>query len=180
MKRRSLKVMLLCFIFAGCFYFHAFAANPLGVRRFEQEKDQWCWAACMQMVGTYMTRNNYSQTTIVDEVKGAIVNEGAQTSEVASGLTNIWRLSASINTSLTFDLCQAHILNSRPFVMFVRWNTGHAHFIVCDGYSTSAKTIHVIDPWYGCGATYVSYADAISSCKFQTGTGRWTHTVELI
>ena len=57
----------------------------------------------MQMVGTYMTRNNYSQTTIVDEVKGSIVNEVALPSEVAFGLTNIWKLPASLNTILTFD-----------------------------------------------------------------------------
>lgn len=43
MKKRNLKVMLLCFVLVGCFCFNAFAPKIyLGVRRFEQEETKWC------------------------------------------------------------------------------------------------------------------------------------------
>ena len=111
----------------------------------------------MQMVGAYSTGNNYPQTTTVKKVKGS-----------------------AVNTALTFDVCQAHINNRRPFIMFIRWNSGDGHMVVCDGYQASQKGLRVIDPWSNSKTTYYTYSAVISNCTFQLGTGKWNSTVELI
>ena len=134
----------------------------------------------MQMVGAYSTGSNYSETTIVKKVKGSAVNTTAITGEVMEYIPQIWGIRASVNTALTFDVCQAHINNRRPFIMFIRWNSGDGHMVVCDGYQASQKGLRVIDPWSNSKTTYYTYSAVISNCTFQSGTGKWNSTVELI
>lgn len=53
------------------------------VERFEQEKTNWCWATCVQMIGTYETGEKKSQADIVTSVHGRPDNlTGSATQQV--------------------------------------------------------------------------------------------------
>ena len=54
-----------------------------------QNKSQWCWAACIQMVFGYYG-HPISQTRIVEETFGQIVNMPAQSGQILSALNRQW------------------------------------------------------------------------------------------
>ena len=60
--------------------------TELNVIRYEQEKSNWCWAASIQMVGSYKTKY-VSQESIVQYVKGNLNNTGANIEEIKKVLT---------------------------------------------------------------------------------------------
>lgn len=55
----------------------------------KQNKDQWCWAACIQMVFSYYGLN-VSQETIVREAWGEAINLPAQPYDILESLNREW------------------------------------------------------------------------------------------
>lgn len=55
------------------------------ITRYSQNKTNWCWAACAQMIGNYYG-NNKSQKTICKKIKGKSINEGASDDELETAL----------------------------------------------------------------------------------------------
>lgn len=53
-----------------------------------QEKDNWCWAACIEMIARYSGINT-TQSSIVTKVYGAAVNKTASANEIVQAL-NGW------------------------------------------------------------------------------------------
>ena len=153
-------------------------STVLGVNRFSQEKDKWCWAACIQMIASY-EGINISQSSICQRTFGNTNNQGATTPQISSTLDGIVGGPASYRYSyLSFDEVRSRLSVTRnPFIASVAWVSGGRHAIVCYGYSDMA--IHFHDPWDSTPTSYtVTYSSAISNANFgTTGNGTWNESV---
>lgn len=157
------------------------AQRTLGIIRYPQEKSQWCWAACAQTVGQYITNVKKTQSNICSYVKGAVVN----LPESLGGTRNAVKYTTgketgAITSCLSLSSSQGYINKNRPIVSYLKWNNGGAHFVVIYGYSDSK--LGVSDPSAnisGSGQKYYEYSSMIKSNTFQSGTGAWTQTIYL-
>lgn len=161
----------------------AFAARTLSITQVVQAKTNWCWAACSEMVGRYQNSNSTrDQWAVVKEVKGSSYpNDGGTTSEIQQGIRY-----ASVNTvtytnssTLTFAKHESHIDNSDPLVVWMSWNSGNAHVVVCAGYKTSGSTdyLYLIDPIEDTTKEYYNYTSLKNGTSIQSGTGKYTTTI---
>ncbi|MGN1031134.1 MAG: papain-like cysteine protease family protein [Butyricicoccaceae bacterium] len=170
-------LLAIAIIFASPIHVYA-ASKTLGMTRYEQEKSNWCWAASAQMVGKYVYGTKMSQSNICTYVKGEVVNTTATISQVATALYYTTRKgTASSNSYFSLSTSQTHINNSKPFIARLGWNSGGGHAVAIYGYNDS--TLYVADPAVGCGKQGYTYSNMISSNKFQSGTGKWTHTAYI-
>lgn len=144
------------------------------VRR-SQEKTSWCWAACAQMTGEFITGTRKTQSSIVAKIKGTAVNEGATISETteaanfACGNQNNWQYYAVSNFSFQEAV---DILNKRKtFEVRYRWSNTSGHILVCAGYDLEEQKLQIVDPWQDCNTTYYKYTDLCAGTQIQTGYG---------
>lgn len=163
----------------------AFAAEKtLGISRVQQEKDNWCWAACGEMIGTYVNSNSTEdQWSIVKEIKGTILNQypdkGATDAEVEEAIEvgSANTVNYTYNNSVrSFANHQSDIDNGYPICVQMQWSSGK-HVVVAAGYKTGTQNmLYLIDPWYDCGAAYYSYTALKNGTTIQSGTGSYINS----
>ena len=133
----------------------AFAAEKtLGINRVQQEKDNWCWAACGEMIGTYVNSNSTEdQWSIVKKIKGTIFNQypdkGASDAEVEKAIEvgSANAVNYTYNNSVrSFANHQSDIDNGYPICVQMQWSSGK-HVVVAAGYKTGTQNmLYLIDP----------------------------------
>jgi hypothetical protein len=132
-----------------------------------QQRSQWCWAACVEMMFSH-AGHDVSQSTIVEEAYGGIANIPAQAWQVSSALNRTWedddggrfksRLVAAYDQDAgVYAISDAFIVNSlandRPLVLGA---TGHAVLLTAIEYDLFnnypvVKAAECFDPWPGRG-----------------------------
>ena len=160
-----------------------------------QEQDRWCWAACAQMVArTAVPSSTVTQSDIVREVKGAIINEGGLPEEYAAGAQfatyDRYAYESMYNTLSEYDLMR-YLRYGRPVIAALGsydsfGKRGNGHAVVIYGYyldSTGAVVYRIRDPWPSVSnpwpnpnpgqSTTMTYAQLINT----GGSVRWDRTV---
>jgi len=156
------------------------AQAGLGFCMQDQTQTQWCWAAtAVGMSLFYNPSSTWTQCSLVNRELG-------QTTCCQDGSSAVcnrpWYLQNALQTTgnlvqwvagaASFADVQQEINAKRPLAARIGWSGGGGHFVVLDGYDTTAgQYLSVQDPWYG-HSTY-------SYLAFQTayqGSGEWTHS----
>ncbi len=133
---------LMCFVIsfmllAVCAVPNQAAQYKLKITRKEQEKDNWCWAACAQMLGNYYG-NTLSQSNICQYIKGSIVDQTADYIDT----TNAFRYAISNVSSkknitywsaVSFYKFVNTIKLGDPAVLRMKWSNGKGHVVIVGG-----------------------------------------------
>ncbi|MDQ3958058.1 MAG: C39 family peptidase [Actinomycetota bacterium] len=147
---------------------------------YPQLLDNWCWAACIQMVTTYrgnpvqqcqaanmfLNRNDCCPSNVVCNVTMNAVQSVNLYHQLGYANTQVWWY------PFTFAQVQWAIDNNLPFEAGLYWPT-HAHDVVVRGYNddAGAQNVYVCDPWEG--PMFVTYNYLLTGY----GNGNWTETV---
>lgn len=135
--------------------------ETLPVKLFAQETSVWCWAACGQMVSTYLlnpikqcvqVEDLYNQSGCCSLVKprGCLLTLCGNT--YCLSWLKKYRFTYKItpfNAHLTWDEIKNEIDNDRPFIFSWTWDgTGYGHMMVGIGYKTvrNKNYIEVYNP----------------------------------
>lgn len=153
-------------------------------RHFSQQlKDQWCWAACAQMVIEQQMGKKVTQEQLVREAFGSAVNEPATAAAIQKALAmtigsggNFKTMRAAYLDGLPGESeLWADLQAGRPRVLAVSSTAarGREHVVVCygaerGGESPGIRRLHIFDPAPGRGAWVVGY-DAIKSAGKGSG-----------
>lgn len=115
-----------------------------------QQKSNWCWAACAEMVAEYRRPGSRNQSAIVSYIKGSTVNEGGTSAEQAEGTTYAtyneihytW-----VNYAENYSMLRSDVSNYRPISVILgnyKYTTyrdgGHA--MVCLGYVNTGGSLN--------------------------------------
>lgn len=178
-KRKKLLFGFLALIFAFITAIPASAAT-LGVDRVKQSKTKWCWAATSEMIGSYMNSSSgRTQWDIVAYIKGSSYpNSGGSVSDIkkaikyASGDTVTYK-SGGVRS---WDVHASQIDEGNPLAVWMSWNGGGAHAVVCAGTKTTSGNnyLYIIDPWEDNTSQWYRYDSMKNGCTIQSGTGKYT------
>lgn len=106
-----------------------------------QQKSNWCWAACAEMVAEYRRPNSRNQSAIVTHIKGSTVNDTASYTERAQATT--YATYNEINfigmgTTRIYSTLRTHLSEYRPLSLgFGKYENNvrtSGHAMVCLGY----------------------------------------------
>ncbi len=159
------------------------ASTTLGVSEIDQNKTNWCWAACSEMIGKYYNNtSNRDQYDIVEEIKGNTNNQTGTSSDICSAINYASVNSVTFQTSesaLSFSSCQTEINNSDPFVVWLQGKNGSvSHVVVAAGYKTgSTNYLYIIDPSPNVSAQYFSYTQLVNGTTGTLGTRCYERTM---
>lgn len=130
-----------------------------------QHMNQWCWAACIEMVFRYYGLR-VPQEAIVQQTWGGIVNLPGQPHQILSNLNRPWRDSSGRHFQVSGDTYSANhisaaqdLSNDMPLII---GTMGHAMVLtslqyVRDQYGRGKVTAAVVrDPWPGKGRRVLS------------------------
>jgi len=70
----------------------------------------------------------------------------------------------------------SNIDSSNPIAMWIAWDNGDAHAVVCAGTKTISGTnyLYVIDPWEDTDSTWYGYEAIKNGTTLLTGKGKYT------
>lgn len=164
------------------YWFHPFGhlmTSIINIPRQRQEKDNWCWAASAVMIGRYGTGSSISQTQVVKQVKGSVVNDGGTDSEVVSAIKYVSQYGKKprITTPKSYVDMSNYIDQNKLFAIHMSWTTGGGHMIVGAGYSLDGKSIYCVDPWENTQNRYYNYSGLVNGTTIATGRGRCTSLI---
>lgn len=153
----------------------------LSVPQYTQEKDQWCWDACCQMLLKYYGYT-YSQTDIAVWALGSNINEPNYLFDPPSSCTyhpctEVLSHFGSIQSSgtqsyISWSALDNEMANSRPVMIAVYWDSGGGHAINLRGTSGSSD-VYVNDPWYG------QSVQSYDGVKRYRSVGTWGQTLQM-
>ncbi len=156
------------------------AGQSLPVPAVSQRSENWCWAACMQMVINFfgnpadqcdIVNRHFGQTTCCQAPNDPACNQSLSPSDVVSAY-NSWGRSAQATMYTGFDLLQREIGAGRPVQVGFVGNQGGAHAAVARGVGMGPQgpVVIVNDPFYGSGSVY--YQNLLVAY----GYGTWRYT----
>jgi hypothetical protein len=158
------------------------ATKMLQYERWQQEQNQWCWAACAGAIAAYYdAQSSWTQCSIVCAELG-------QTHCCATGNSDdcnqSWFLDRALNrvghldapivaNALPWNDLVTEIVANQPIGARIAWNTGGGHFVVIDGFDSGggSSMVDVQDPWDG--HRLISYQGL---CTTYPGSGSWSHS----
>lgn len=171
------------------------SAYTLNTPQIGQEMNLWCWAACAQMVArTYVPNSTITQSQIVQEVKGSLVNDSGMPEEYAEGAC--FATYGTVNFSYAYEpLSESELIvnlrKGNPVIAAVgsygsnnKRSGGHA--IVIYGYfinSSGTVTYKIRDPWPPSSSPWPSnnpgqnYSKNYNQLLNAGGSPRWDRTV---
>jgi hypothetical protein len=164
-----------------------------------QEKSNWCWAACTQMIMKYRARHFDEQCEIVELARSRNTSQwgntacclnpdagcnagqpndmtptGAGTTRELLGYHNI--ATGSYSRSLTYAESKTQINASTPFIVRWGWTGGGGHAVLADAYVDASGTLQnrleILNPWPGEGAKMLDYTAVVTPSG-----GTWTSTM---
>lgn len=132
------------------------SAATLIISTVRQERSNWCWAACSEMVGKWKYGNR-SQTQIVTHIKGSAVNEPASSSETARAATYASNNNASFTSGgrLSLNTVTSMINNRNNPLIAGCSGSGVGHMLVVHG--VSGNDFFICDPATG-RSSWVNYS----------------------
>lgn len=121
------------------------------IDRQEQQKDNWCWAACSVMVGTYNTDSRRTQRNVVKEITGSTDDEAGTIADTIGAVNYASRDTKSAYSRIIpnlpdYNAVVNQIDDNRPFIIGMTWETGGGHMIVCAGYDKTNERVRIINP----------------------------------
>ncbi len=145
------------------------------IERVQQRYNQWCWAACSEMVGTYTINNaTITQTDIVKKIHGSLLDKSGTASDVVNAIkyaSNYTKNPTSLLGSLSYSQVVDKLDANHPIVIGILWNGGGGHMVVCSGYDKNTKKVQIIDPWKNCATNYYSFQEICLGVELQSGSG---------
>ena len=145
-----------------------------------QEKDNWCWAGCMQSILAFYGYT-FTQTAIAQYGTGGVdtwnycYGSGTEGGVFRRGFDLMLNYFASIQTvnyssSVPLNTVQGEMAAARPVVINWYWDSGGGHFVVPRG--LSGNTAYVMDPYYGPTINTFAWTQ-------QGGGHTWSYSVRL-
>ena len=141
--------------------------NKMDTAYAAQERSQWCWAACLEMVFTYW-RHPVPQEEIVRRTWGADVNMPAQPYQIVRDLNRAWVDSDGNNFRVAGDVFSANattaaydLADDCPLIV---GSLGHAMVVTAITYqgmpnpysAANVVSVTVRDPWPGMGKRFLT------------------------
>ena len=116
-----------------------------------QERTNWCWAASARnmAVAKFTSANvTKSQSQVVKQIKGSIVNEGASIKETANAITSFSKSGSatSTNSAPSLTKIKSEINKGRAVLLGLEGLLGMGHSIIVYGYDNDSKDLHIFDP----------------------------------
>jgi hypothetical protein len=156
-------------------------AKVLPITRVIQQQDNWCWAACSQMLFAYfgvaggvtqcaMASWNFAPLTCCQSPVPGGCDRGAWPGPVLAnwGVPSTW-----LNTPLAYASLQAQIVANRPMIAYYEWIYGGSHVAVITGYY-NPNEVHVNDPWSAYSYGRIAYSFLASAYGLGTWSGTYT------
>lgn len=142
----------------------------VGVPFYKQEKGNWCWAACVQMIaGTY----NYTttQTAIVNEIKGEIIDDTGTPLEIKSAIeyatVTTHSCSGSYSDLKGISNLSAGIFNSKPVIIYKPGSSGSSgHVSVVTAVDDESKYVRFNNPANN-GPLVVTYDSLVNTSQYK-------------
>lgn len=154
-------------------------AATLDVTRVKQAKSKWCWAATSQMIGNYMNSgSSRTQWDVVAYIKGSSYpDRGGSTSDIEKGIKYASGDTVTYTSGSTrsWSSHTSDINNGNPIGVWMNWDSGGAHALVCAGTKTSGGSnyLYIIDPWEDNTSEWYKYDSMKNGCTIQSGTGSY-------
>lgn len=146
------------------------AYEELRIPTVEQQKDNWCWAACALMAGEYAySECSYSQSDIVRHVKGSTVDEPGSIWETENALEYATEDTLAASATLSkwsLAKLQGAIDKDYPVIIRLGDSLWEGHFIVLRGYNPDNDVLVFNDPFTNSRETG-SYKEIVA--------GTWKH-----
>lgn len=187
MKKRIASLFFALVIIIGATaQMPVYAADRiLNVTKKTQEKSEWCWAACAQMISIYKRGSSPSQTDIVKKIKGSNVNASGTVSEIRSAIQTAlnWNsnsYSVSSQNVIGYSSITSYINNNKPIVLGILWRGGGGHVYVVSGYDNYPYSeVYLTDPasgGYGGNYTYTALKNGTyMQWSYGTYANTWTY-----
>src|SRR6266404_5537026 len=142
----------------------AAAAAPLppmlSVPYVRQEQDQWCWAACAQMVATFLGNTTVKQCELANFLHGqtnCCQQPGSLACNQPAPYAGIGQVYAELNVACISEprpenaqVILRELSAGRPVEIGFLWFGGGGHVVVIRGV-TAQGLFAVHDPWFGSG-----------------------------
>lgn len=151
----------------------------ISVYKYSQERSSWCWVACAKMIGNYYGRYT-TQSLICSYVKGSVVNETANLSEVTNAIKYASGRGVSHIGVAEFSVFCVQMQIQRPAVIRMQWYGGGGHVYVVTGVNeqsgVSVNSLRLLDPIEGVSERYYSYSELCNGTILISGSGYYTDT----
>lgn len=159
-------------------------AHSLGIARVRQEKSQWCWAACGEMLARHVLKTHIAQCDFVNTYTGGKglcqdacqgignCNVPCQTSKIAGIYATKGMLCRPmpVPASAT-EICEQIVDARRPIMAMLTFDNLASHVLLITGYRAtgSGPALYAIDTRDGYGEGWVDYGALLNA----HGHGRW-------
>ncbi len=155
------------------------ALPMLDVPYFQQEQSEWCWAACTEMVATYLGIANVRQCELANFLHGqtnCCQEPGSDACNQPCPYEGIGPVYGHLNVNCISDpfpenvqVIQRELLAGRPVEVGLLWYEGGGHVALIRGI-TDQGVYAVHDPAFGSG--FATYAFIYGGY----GHGRWAYS----
>lgn len=155
------------------------SAATLDVTRVKQAKTNWCWAATSEMIGNYMnSSSSRTQWDVVAHIKGSdYPNKGGTTSDITAGIKYASKdvVTYTYGSTLSWSKHTTNIDNGNPIAVWMNWDSGGAHALVCAGTKTTGGSnyLYIVDPWENNTSQWYKYDSLKNGTSIQSGTGSY-------
>ena len=147
-----------------------------------QRVEEWCWAACAQMVLNHFGANvqqcdvvnrQFGQTICCTTPDDQLCNQPVDPADIASVYEKFGHHAELIASAISFDGLQSEIAGgNRPVQVGLAWAGvgGHTAIVWGVGIASQGPVLLVNDPKYGTGSVY--YVNLVQA--YGLGSWQWT------
>ena len=141
-----------CFYTTGEMYY----TRIVGIR-IQQEREDWCWAACAAMVGTYNTTSKITQRQVVENCPISAFRNTAVGISWGIVYASNHTKDSLVNSNFKYQEIVNKIDENKPMVLNMLSDGRIGHAMVCSGYMTIANLIYITDPESETTTNFYSY-----------------------
>lgn len=146
------------------------ASISLNVPFIKQEQNQWCWAACTQMIAEFLGKTGVKQCELANFLHGqtdCCQHPGSERCNQPCPYQRVVAVYKKVGIKAKFDNHAEHLLviqrelaAGRPFEVGLLWYGGGGHVVIVHGMDDNGLYA-VNDPWFGAGpVTYMGLVGA--------------------
>lgn len=151
----------------------------LNVPYVHQEQNEWCWAACTQMIAAFKGNTDVKQCELANFLHGqtdCCAHPDSVQCNQPCPFERIVPVYKHVGIQATYDkhyelelVMQRELAAGRPFEIAFLWLGGGGHVVIVHGIDENGNYA-VNDPWYGAGP--VTYLGLL----YAYGNGWWAVT----